>query len=381
MWKFGQTQWVQDATRPGVQRFDVKDPGDAIEIPDADAVLWRYMDLAKLLALLSKRSLYFPALDKLGDRFEGRWSERTLELIRERDELWVRDKGDHVVVEDKRNGQRLEFPRHEPGWTLDETINHWNRTIRDGASRGSTFVNCWYEEAEESEAMWKLFANQQYGVAVRTTGARLLGSFTARLPDYFGRVSYIAYDSHLMPVSELPPVFFKRRAFMHEREVRAVVAPEHRVGKTEDENRAPGVGYPIDPERLIEAVVVSPYSPGWLPDIVQSVLEKYEIDAAVEKSVLERRPPGVGASLTVRKLKAYFAFRDGALPLRVWTTSRALAHEAACEHLQLSPDDEQFEVWAEAECNAGHHERPNEYESIVSRHNTEHQNSLDPERS
>ena len=380
MWKYGQTQWMQDAARPGVQRFDVEDPGDAIEIPDADAVLWRYMDLAKLLALLSKRSLYFPALDNLGDRFEGRWSERTLELIRERDELWVHDKGDHVVVEDKRNGQRLELRRHESGWTVDETINHWNRRIRDGASRSSTFVNCWYEEAEESEAMWKLFASQQYGVAVRTTAARLIGSFTARLPDYFGRVSYIAYDRHLMPATEFPPVFFKRRAFMHEREVRAVVAPEHRVDETEDENRAPGVGYPIDPERLIEAVVVSPYSPDWLPDIVQSVLEKYEIDAAVEKSVLERRPPGEGATLTVRKLKAYFAFRDGEPPLRVWTTSRALAHEAACEHRQVSPADEQFEVWTEAECNAGHHERPNEYESIVSRHNTEHQNSLDPER-
>lgn len=380
MWKYGQTQWMQDAARPGVQRFDVKDPGDAIEIPDADAVLWRYMDLAKLLALLSQRSLYFPALDKLGDRFEGRWSERTLELIQERDELWVYDKGGHVVVEDKRNGQRLEFPRREPGWTLDETINHWNRRIRDGASRSSTFVNCWYEEAEESEAMWKLFASQQYGVAVRTTAARLVGSFTEQLPDYLGRVTYIAYDRHLMPVSEFPPVFFKRNAFKHESEVRAVVLPEYRIEGAEEKTRLPGVGYPIDPERLIEAVVVSPYGPGWLQDIVQSVLEKYEIDATVEKSVLERRPPGEGASITVRRLKAYFAFRDGELPLRVWTTSRTLAHEAACEHRQLSPDDEQFEVWSETDCNAGHHERPNKYERIVSRRNTEHQNSLDPER-
>ena len=371
---------MQKAARPDVQRFDVKDPGDAIEIPDANAVLWRYMDLAKLLALVGKRSLFFPALDRLGDRFEGRWSERTLELIRDRDELWIRDRGDHVVVEDKRNDQRLKFPRQEPDWSVDETINHWNRTIRGGASRSSTFVNCWYEEAEESEAMWKLFASQQYGVAVRTTAARLVGSFTEQLPDYFGRVSYIAYDTHLMPVTEFPPIFFKRRAFMHEREVRAVVAPEHRVEKTEEESRPPGVEYLIDPQRLIEAVVVSPYSPGWLPDIVQSVLEKYEIDAAVEKSVLERRPPGAGASLTVRKLEAYFAFCEGEQPLRVWTTSRAYVFEAAYEHWQRGPDDGQVDVWTEAECAAGHHERPNEYERVVSRHNTEHQNSLDPER-
>ena len=380
MWKFQQTQWMQDAAQSNIQRFDVKDPGDEIEIPDPDAALWRYMDLAKLLALFSKRSLFFPALDKLGDRFEGRWSERTLAMIRDRDELWTRDGGDHVVVEDKRNGQHLKFPKQDPHWSIDKTINHWNLTIRDGASRGSTFVNCWYEEVEESEAMWKLFASQEYGVAIRTTPIRLVGSFTEQLPDYFGRVSYVAYDRHLMPVTEFPPVFFKRRAFMHEREVRAVVAPDHRIEKAEQENRSPGIECPIDPERLIQAVVVSPYSPGWLLDVVWSVLEKYEIDATVERSILERRPPGQGASLTVRNLKAYFAFREGEQPLRVWTTSRAYALEAARQHWQHNPEVKCIEVWTEAECDAGYHERPIDYERIVSHQNTEHQNSLDPER-
>ena len=380
MWKFRQTKWMQDAATSSVERFEVKDPRTAIEIPDGNAVLWRYMDLAKLLSLVSKRTLFFPALDRLGDHFEGRWSERTLELIRERDELWIRDRADHVVVEDKRQDQRLEFPRVDPAWSVDETINHWNSTIRTGASRRSTFVNCWYEEAEESEAMWKLFASQQYGVAVRTTAARLVASFTKRLPDYLGRASYIAYDKDLMPVTEFPPVFFKRRAFMHEREVRAVVAPQHRVEKLEVASASPGVEYPIDPERLIEAVVVSPYSPDWLLDVVRSALERYEIDTPIEKSVLERRPPGEGASVTVRRLKAYFAFREGELPLRVWATSRAHAFREARERWQLEPADEQIDVWTEAECAEGYRERPSEYERIVSRHNNDHQNSLDPER-
>ena len=381
MWKFQKTQWMQDAMGPGVRRFDVKDPGAEIEIPDGSSILWRYMDLAKLLALVSKRTLFFPALDKLGDRFEGQWSNRTLELIRNSDELWTRDSVDHVVVEDKRNGQRLEFPKLDPNWSVDETIGHWNGAVRTGAASGSTFVNCWYEGAEESEAMWKLFTGQQYGVAVRTTAARLVRSFTEQLPDYFGRVSYIAYDSCLMPITEFPPVFFKRIAFMHEREVRAVVAPGHRIELAQKENRSSGVEHPIDPAWLIEAVVASPYSPGWLPDIVKSVLERYEIDAAVEKSVLEKRPPGEGAHLTVRNLKPCFAFRNDELPLRVWTTSRANAFEAARQHWQLDPADKQLEVWTAAECDAGHHERPNEYVRIESRHNTEFQNSLDPERS
>ena len=381
MWGFRQTKWMQDAARSGVERLEVKDPGTGIEIPDGKAVLWRYMDLAKLLALVSNRNLFFTALDNLGDRFEGQWSDRTFELIRERDELWIGDRGDHVVVEDKREDQRLEFPREDPSWSVEETIAHWTRTIRAGASRRSTFVNCWYEEAEESEAMWKLFAGQQYGVAVRTTAARFVGSFTGQLPDYLGRVAYVAYDKHLMPVTEFPPVFFKRRAFMHEREVRAVVAPQHRAEKTEVENGPVGVEYKIDPERLIEAVVISPYSPDWLFDVVRSTLGRFEIDAPVEKSVLERRPAGVGAWLQVRKPGAYFAFRDGELPLRVWATSRTHAIEAARERWQLKAADEQIPVWTEAECGEGCCERPNQYERVVSRRNNELQNSLDPEQS
>ena len=298
MWGIRHTRWMRDAARSGVERFEVKNPGTTIEIPDGEAVLWRYMDLAKMLALVSNRTLFFTALDKLGDRFEGQWSNRTLELIRERDELWIADLGDHVVVEDKIQDQRLEFPRDNPRWSVEETINHWNRAISAGASRRSTFVNCWYQETEESEAMWKLFANQQYGVAVRTTAARLVGSFTERLPDYLGRVAYIAYDTHLMPVTEFPPVFFKRRAFMHEREVRAVVAPHHRAEKTEVETGSAGVEYGIDPERLIEAVVVSPYSPDWLLDLVRSSLGRFGIDASVEKSVLQghRQVQGHGST-------------------------------------------------------------------------------------
>ena len=370
---------MQDAARDSVQDLEVKDPGTKIAIPLGEAVLWRYMDLAKLLALVSNRTLFFAALDKLGDRFEGRWSERTFEIIRGRDELWIHDGHDHVVVEDKTQDQRLNFPKEDSNWSADETVNHWNRVIRHGASRQPTFVNCWYEEAEESEAMWKLFASQQYGVAVRTTAARLVSSFTKQLPDYLGRVVYIAYDKHLIPVTEFPPVFFKRRAFMHEREVRVVVAPQHRAKKSDVETGSVGIEYEIDPEYLIEAVVVSPYSPEWLLNVVQSTLRKFEIDALIEKSVLERRPPGIGASGRALKLKVYFAFRDGELPLRVWTNSRARAFDAARERWQLQTANEQFDVWTEAECDEGHCQRPNRYERVRCRHIDEHQASLDRE--
>ena len=301
MWGFGQTSWMRDAVRSGVESFDVKNPGSSIRIPERDATLWRYMDLAKLLDLVINRRLFFSAVNKLGDRFEGQWSDRTLDLIHERHELWIGNRGGHVVIEDKRNHQRLEFPTDDPGRSVEQTIEHWHRLIRRPTGRGSTFVNCWYQEAEESEAMWKLFAGEKYGVALRTTAAQLVGSFTERLPDYLGCVEYLAYDKDLMPVSEFPPVFYKRKAFTHEREVRAVVAPEQRVEKEQVESGSVGVEYGIDPERLIEAVVVSPYSPGWLLEVVRSVLGNFGIETVVEKSTLQRQPASEGARGTVHR--------------------------------------------------------------------------------
>ena len=380
MWGFKQTRWMRDAAKSGVERFEVNEPGSTIEIPEGNAVLWRYMDLAKLLALVSSRGLFFSALDMLGDRLEAQWSDRTVELIRERDELWVSDRSDYVVVEDRRLDQRLKFPRVDPTWSVEDTIKHWDSMIRGGTARRTTFVNCWYQEAEESEAMWKLFAGEKYGVAVRTTAARLVGSFTERLPDYLGCVAYIAYDKEPMPVTGFPPVFYKRKAFMHEREVRAVVAPGQRTEKAQDESHLGGVEYAIDPAGLIEAVVVSPYSPNWLPEVVRSALGRFGMDAVVEKSVLAQRPASEGTWLHVRNLKAYFAFLEGERPLRVWATSREYAFEEARERWQLKAADDRIDVWTEAECDEGYCKRPNEYDRVASRHNDEFQNSLDPEQ-
>ena len=180
-----------------MERFEVKDPGSTIEIPEGNAVLWRYMDLAKLLALVSSRGLLFSALDTLGDRFEGQWSDRTFELIRERDELWISDRGDHVVVEDKRQDQRLEFQREDPTWSVEDTINHWDRTIRAETSRRATFVNCWYQEAEESEAMWKLFAGEKYH-------KNHCGPVSAFHGEAAGLPCRTSRTTRIMPITEFP---------------------------------------------------------------------------------------------------------------------------------------------------------------------------------
>ena len=42
-----------------------------LECPKSDTVIWRYMDLPKLLSIISNNSLWFSRLDKLTDEYEG----------------------------------------------------------------------------------------------------------------------------------------------------------------------------------------------------------------------------------------------------------------------------------------------------------------------
>ena len=40
-------------------------------LPDDDAAVWRYLDLAKYVAMLQRNCLYLARADQLGDPFEG----------------------------------------------------------------------------------------------------------------------------------------------------------------------------------------------------------------------------------------------------------------------------------------------------------------------
>jgi len=98
------------------------------QVPPAEAQLWRFMDLAKLVSILDRNALYFPVLASLNDELEG------------------------------------SPPRPPQGATDEDRLRaydtwQYNRTV--------LFVNCWHQSDDESAAMWALYGNQ--GVAVRTT--------------------------------------------------------------------------------------------------------------------------------------------------------------------------------------------------------------------
>ena len=73
---------IEDYIRPGTSSSSVAHGLDPSRIPDFNSVIWRYMDFAQLVSLLDKEALFFCRADKLGDPFEGAWSDPTRKVLR-----------------------------------------------------------------------------------------------------------------------------------------------------------------------------------------------------------------------------------------------------------------------------------------------------------
>ena len=125
---------IEQHVRSGTRYHSPFGPTHDIKIPSFDTTLWRYTDFAKFVSLLEDRALFFTRLDKLGDPFEGAWSEVNLQMIQ----------------------QGLEAA---PGSELLPAMQVWRRVVRNSREqRRYTLVNCWHAGEHESEAMWRLYS-------------------------------------------------------------------------------------------------------------------------------------------------------------------------------------------------------------------------------
>ena len=220
-------------------------------------MLWRYMDFPKFVSLLDTSSLFFSRADLLGDPFEGVLAKANIETLPDR-------YGPEVAA------------------SMREVLPHMrSRTV-------GTFVNCWHWNDFESDAMWKIYAQQSAGVAIRTDFGSLSGSFTDDQTIYIGRVNYIDYGAGFVPEGNIfGPLLYKRNHFEHEREVRAMTSASLPLGKE------PGRHAKVDLTKLIHEVRVSPLAPGWFAELVISIVPKFNLNVPVASSSLAELSPSV----------------------------------------------------------------------------------------
>ena len=235
--------------------------------PPGDAVLWRYMDFTKFVSLLEKSALFFARADKLGDPFEGSFSK---------------------VNEAMRPVLYADTPVEK---VLNALANSLKSRIR------FTLISCWHESPHESAAMWSLYSRETEGIAIKTNFDFFKRSLTCSESIYVGRISYADYENHFIPENNLfSPFLHKRQSFEHEREVRAITVKFPLKAGTDNEIDDSqdicdvGIYYEVDLSLLIQEVVVAPYAPDWLIELVQSVATRYDLKAPVIKSRLADPP-------------------------------------------------------------------------------------------
>lgn len=163
---------------------------------ESNTTIWRYLDLAKYIGLLS-RGLFFalPSALRVTDPWEGSWGEI-----------------DFVESLDKTVHAR-------PGGVAE-----WKEALQARHAKQDSYgVSCWHESQSESAALWRLYSPLGFGVAVRSTPARVQAALGARHVE----VRQVEYGGHRKRGLGDDPIALlstKRPEFRHEAEVRFFAA-------------------------------------------------------------------------------------------------------------------------------------------------------------
>lgn len=239
--------------------------------PPENAVLWRYMDFTKFVSLLEKSAIFFTRADKLEDSFEGYWPNVNRAAVR----------------------QSLASSSHRV--QLEQT---WLNLVQECPR--FTLISCWHESRHESAAMWKLYSKGDSGIAIKTEFDSFAKCFSSSEDIQIGRVNYVNHETDFFTSSSLfSPYLCKRKSFEHECEVRAIIQTfPSREDKEKNQKLIDlsqdicevGIYYEVDLSLLIQEVIVGPYAPDWLLELIRSVASRYSLLAPVVKSSLADSP-------------------------------------------------------------------------------------------
>lgn len=236
---------------------------------DPSITIWRYMSLAKYVAMLRSRSLHFSRLDTFSDKFEGSLSKSHYDYI----SRTTRNKDEFDLF--------IEYYRKAP------KLN---------------YANCWHMNRSESEAMWKIYGPGDV-IAIRSSYETLRDELPSRinarshLGVFFGIVKYIDHETEDIPRDNgFAPITHKRASFSFEQECRALIWNAGNSNNpdlpTDEEISQYKMSFelPLALENIIHEVVVSPTTPAWFLDNVIDLTSKYDYKFSIKPSKLLQNP-------------------------------------------------------------------------------------------
>lgn len=258
-----------------------------------DVMVWRYFDFPRFMALLESQSLYFCRADLFQDKCEGSFTRAAIDY---REKIW-----------------RESMP-NIPGEHF-ATFMDVHR-FRNKEQRKSFYINCWHMNDHESAAMWELYGSRNQSIAVQSSYRTLrqllpIKQLPSGQPDEghvdIGIVQYLDYETDPMPqIYSFDPFLRKRKSYAHEKEVRLFYQAPTQAGSYEKQpngngyvfkpadgiviENPPGKEFKVDLNRLIHKIYISPDSPSWFHDLIESLFERYGVTKKVVSSNLASSP-------------------------------------------------------------------------------------------
>jgi hypothetical protein len=258
-------------------------PGDGRD-PE-EIIVRRYITLNKFFSLLDT-GLWFSRIDNFADPFEGIVSGETL---RRRWDTWHYSEAE---------GDPLPYDWNDYGRAKDKII------------RKQSFASCWRWGGNESDVFWSAYIGDDPGLAIETSLENLISVIEGvdrdvvigkvNYRDYRGRRDKLGDDQEDLPSDHhLLRVFHKRKGFQDEQELRLVTreqVEDIEYDCNEGKNFSitvsakPGLNVEVNPLDLIDRIILSPETSGWVIDTLTERLNMEGLDVDLLRSYLDIDP-------------------------------------------------------------------------------------------
>ena len=228
--------------------------------------IWRYMDLAKFITLLSRRAIYFANPNQFEDPFEFRLPLSHQNVV---ENIFSEQKEDLKKVVKQMIINKPSIKNNNEFKMIENRINDKKSSFIDIEKqvKEKFCVSCWHINDDENDALWKIYTNKGQGIAIETTSEKLEKSLTYHNKITFDRVRY--EDFNTAPIEKGHKNysgFIKRKAFSYEKEFRAVAFLDENYYNQ-------GCSIDTDLNTLIEKIHISPFMPKYFLDSVRYLCE------------------------------------------------------------------------------------------------------------
>jgi hypothetical protein len=237
----------------------------------------RYIDLAKFASMLHKQKLFFSRVDKLSDKFEGRYAENQDFILRSYFNYFKQQVGYADLDVEEKVREKKEFAN-----TLRSII----------------CINCWHKSDQENGLMWIAYGGYDKGIMIKSTYEKLhLSLNDNNLTPHRLYISNVVYGfNFISPENSNYSFLQKHPSFSSENELRIVCDLSYNSklfdiknwnydwSKEESES---GIYVPVKLDTLIDEIIVAPNAENWYHDLVCSLNEVYGLNKPIKWSELK----------------------------------------------------------------------------------------------